>query len=81
MVGVINQNSKDAFCKQNKIKGNQHTSSGKYGEQIVKLGGGAVEEKTWQMRVEGRINSEETIKFIISCNKQLDILPVEKQQQ
>jgi hypothetical protein len=81
LVGSILQNSKEAFQKQTKIKGNKYMSGGKYGERIAKSDGGAVEEKKWQMRVEGRIKSEESIKFITERNKQLESLPVEKQQR
>jgi hypothetical protein len=55
-------------------------SGGKYGEQIAKSDGGEVEEKNWQMRVEGRIKSEEAIKLIDKCNKQLESIPEEKKQ-
>jgi hypothetical protein len=81
LVGSILQNSKEAFQKQTKIKGNQHMSGGKYGERIAKSDGGTVEEKNWQMRVEGRIKSEEAIRLIDKRNKQLESLPEEKKQR
>jgi hypothetical protein len=78
LVGSILQNSKEVFRKQNKIKRNQYVSSGKYGDQIMKSDGSVVEEKNWQMRVEGRIKSVGAIKFIKAHNEVLENLPAEK---
>jgi hypothetical protein len=81
LIGTINQNSKDSFSKQQKIKGNQYTTSGKYGSRISKSDGTEVEEKNWKMRITGKIRSEEAIKLIVSRSNTLDGLPDEKKKQ
>ena len=54
LVGSINQNLVEAFCVQQKIKGNKYTLSGKHGAQTSKSDGTEVKEKDWKTRVKGK---------------------------
>ena len=81
MVKTVNQKSKESFSKKQNIRGNQHTSSGKYGARTSKSDGTEFEEKKWKTRVTGKPKIEEAIDIILKRNDVLVQLVDEKEKE